>query len=211
MSDLAKLARSLHRDKGLTPEQIRHRSGFLDNNHDPYISTSTIQTWLEEVGAGAGAAAQPQHGAISPSNLPPQTATPLDGIQQGEDHRALHARMAQLEAQLNRLSFERKSPTSSPDRSLPVSPERSRSRSPPLEDKKDKMIDQLHQMNTQLMGLVTAASPPRPHSTRYQGRRETLQGLASTGETLRWRDGPYARGLLGAILPLCAATERPLH
>ena len=157
MSDLAKLARSLHRDKGLTPEQIRHRSGFLDNNHDPYISTSTIQTWLEEVGAGAGAAAQPQQGVISPSNLPPQTATPLDGIQQGEDHRALHAKMAQLEAQLDLLSFERKSPTSSPDRSLPVSPERSRSRSPPLEDKKDKMIDQLHQMNTQLMGLVTAA------------------------------------------------------
>jgi hypothetical protein len=84
--------------------------------------------------------------------------------------------MAQLEAQLNRLSFERKSPTSSPDRSLPVSPERSRSRSPPLEDKKDKMIDQLRQMNAQLMGLVTAAlgaadrRDPPPRDTKDGAR-----------------------------------------
>ena len=50
-------------------------------------------------------------------NIPPQAATPLDGIQQVEDHRALHAKVAQLEAQLNSLSFQRESPTSSPDRS----------------------------------------------------------------------------------------------
>lgn len=217
MSDLAKLARSLHRDKGLTPEQIRHRSGFLDNNHDPYISTSTIQTWLDEVGAGAGTAAQPQQGAVSPSNLPPQTATPLDGIQQGEDHRALHARMAQLEAQLNRLSFERKSPTSSPDRSLPVSPERSRSRSPPLEDKKDKMIDQLRQMNTQLMGLVTAAlgaadrRDPTPRDTK-DGARPFKDWLPQVkpyaGETDRTPEAFLAQYYLYARQQNVPSTER---
>ena len=158
MSDLANLARSLHRKQGLTPEQIRNRSGFLDSNYDPCIPIATIQSWLVEEDAGAAAAALPRQASISPSNTPPRAVAHLDRIQQVEDHRALHDKVARLEAQLNRLSFERASRTPSPARSFQVSPERSRSRSPFVEqrDNNQEMFDQLKQMNTQLMDLVTA-------------------------------------------------------
>ena len=46
--DLANLARLLHHSRNLTAEQIRNRSGFLDNNYDPYIPLGTIQAWLSE-------------------------------------------------------------------------------------------------------------------------------------------------------------------
>ena len=49
MDDLANLARLLHRNHKMTPEQIRHRSGFLDSNYDPYIPIATIQKWLAEM------------------------------------------------------------------------------------------------------------------------------------------------------------------
>ena len=158
MSDLANLARSLHRSRGLTPEQIRNRSGFLDSNHDPCISISTIQNWLVEEGAGAAVAA-PRQASISPSNTPPRAVAPLDGIQQVEDHRALHDKVARLETLIDRPSFERVSRTPSPARSFRVSQERSRSCSQFIQqrDHNRKTIDQLRQMNTQLVELITAA------------------------------------------------------
>ena len=114
MSDLPNRARSLHRSLGLTPQQIRNRSGFLDDNHDPCIPLSIIQSWLVEADAGAAATALPQQASIYPANIPPRAVAPLDGIQQVEDHRALHDKVARLEAQLTRLSFERNSRTPSP-------------------------------------------------------------------------------------------------
>jgi hypothetical protein len=76
---------------------------YLINNHGQCIPISTIRNWLSEEEAGAGAAALPQQASISPSNIPPRVATPLDGIRHMEDHRALHAKGAQL---VNRLSFK---------------------------------------------------------------------------------------------------------
>ncbi len=104
----------------------------------------------------------PRRASPSPSNVPRRTVAPLDGIQQAEDHRELHDKVARLEAHLNRLSFEaQRSP--SPARSPQLSQDRSgrsRSGSPPVEqfDINKEMIDQLKQMNTQLMAQLAAAN-----------------------------------------------------
>jgi hypothetical protein len=45
-------------DKGLTQEQIRNRSSFLDRNQDPHIPISTIRNWVVEEEAGSGAVAE---------------------------------------------------------------------------------------------------------------------------------------------------------
>ena len=155
MDDLAKLARSLHRNSGMTPEQIRNRSGFLDSNYNPYLSITTIRKWLGEENAGA----TPRQASISSSNITPRVVASLDRIQEGEDQRTLHDQVARLEAHLNRLSCERASGTPRPARSCPVAQERSRAGSLFVEprDNNREMIAQLKQMNTQLVELVTAA------------------------------------------------------
>ena len=76
MNDLANRARALHRERGMTAEQIRHRSGFLDDNNDPYIPVATIRDWLGEEGAGVA----PREASIPPT---PRAVTPLDTIQRG--------------------------------------------------------------------------------------------------------------------------------
>jgi hypothetical protein len=77
-----------------------------------------------------------------------------------DDYRALHAKVAHLEAQLHRLSFDARR-TPSPGCSPRASPRRSGRSSPasPLLEERDnnKEMIQLKQMNTQLMAqLVTA-------------------------------------------------------
>jgi hypothetical protein len=86
-------------ERGMAAEQIRHRSGFLDDNNDPYIPVATIRNWLGEEGAGVA----PRQASIPPT---PRAVTPLDRIQQLEDHPALHDEVARLEAllQVDRLS-----------------------------------------------------------------------------------------------------------
>ena len=123
MNDLANRARALHRERGITPEQIQHRSGFLDDNNDPYIPVATIRDWLGEEGAGVA----PRQATIPPT---PRAETPLDTIQQVEDYPALHDKVARLEALLDRLSLERVRRTLSPARSVRVAQERSSSGSP---------------------------------------------------------------------------------
>ena len=91
MNDLANRARALHRERGMTAEQIRHRSGFLDDNNDPYIPVATIRDWLGEEGAGVA----PRQASIPPT---PRAVTPVDTIQHVEDHTALHNKVARLEA-----------------------------------------------------------------------------------------------------------------
>ena len=113
MNDLANRARALHRERGMTAEQIRHRSGFLDDNNDPYIPVATIRDWLGEEGAGVA----PRQASISPT---PRAVTPSDRIQQVEDHTALHDKVARLEVLLDRLSSERVRRTPSPARSVRV-------------------------------------------------------------------------------------------
>jgi len=96
MSDLANLARSLHR-RGLTPTQIRNRTGFLDSNDEPHIPIATIQQWLTETDA---VDTTPRPLSTSASNTaqrpvaPPPAAEPQREFQRDEDHRALHEKMA---------------------------------------------------------------------------------------------------------------------
>ena len=131
MNDLANRARALHRERGMTAEQIRHRSGFLDYNNDPYIPVATIRNWLGVEGAGVA----PRQASIPPT---PRAVTPLDTIRQVEDHPSLHDKVARLEALLDRRSFERASRTPSPARSVRVAQERSRSGSPSAEQPQQK-------------------------------------------------------------------------
>jgi hypothetical protein len=113
--------------------------GLLDRNSDPYIPLSTIQTCLTEEATDAAAAAPPRPGSISPQYPATQrrrrAVAHVDGTQQGEDHRALHYKMAQSEAQPRRWSFKhaRRTPQAGPVSSSRVSPERSRSSSPFVE------------------------------------------------------------------------------
>ena len=44
----------------------------------------------------------PRRASLPPSNVPPRLVVPSDGIQQTEDHRALHDKVARLEAHLKR-------------------------------------------------------------------------------------------------------------
>ena len=128
MNDLANRARALHRERGMTAEQILDRSGFLDDNNDPYIPVATIRDWLGEEGAGVA----PRQASILPT---PTAVTSLDTIQQVEDYPALHGRVARLEARLDRLSLERVCRTLSPARSVRVAQERSSSGSPSAEQR----------------------------------------------------------------------------
>ena len=166
MSELANRARSLHR-QGLTPTQIRNRSGFLDHNNDPCLPIATIQNWL----AGVEGTATPQPPSAAPSlthsrvAMPtPLAVAPTPGTQPREDHRELHDKLARLEAQLQRLSLERDSRTPSPAPSSPVSQgrggrSRAGSRSPaPHDTTRELVIDQLKEMNNQLMVQLAAAN-----------------------------------------------------
>jgi len=159
MSDLANLARSLHR-RGLTPTQIRNRAGFLDGNDEPHIPIATIQQWLTETD-GIAATARPL--STSPSNTAQRpvafsSAAESQGI---EDHRTLHEQVALLAAQVQRLTFERHSRSPSPQ--SPVSQERvrrSRAGSPltsQLDDNRE-LVNELKQMNSQLMAQLAAAN-----------------------------------------------------
>jgi hypothetical protein len=65
MNDLANRARALHRERGMTAEHIRHRSGLLDDNNDPYIPVATIRDWLGEEGAGDNSLASDGLGTVS--------------------------------------------------------------------------------------------------------------------------------------------------
>ena len=163
MSDLANLARSLHR-RGLTPTQIRNRTGFLDSNDEPHIPIATIQQWLTETDA---VDTTPRPLSTSASNTaqrpvaPPPAAEPQREFQRDEDHRALHEKMALLEAQLQRLAFERHSRSPSP--SSPVSQDRvrrSRAGSPftPSRDDQQALVNELKQMNSQLMAQLATAT-----------------------------------------------------
>ena len=94
-----------------------------------------------------------------------------------EDHRALHDKVARLEVQLNCLSFWQACRTPRPARSV------TESGSPfgePLGHNRE-MIDQLEQMHTQLVGLVTAAlgaverGTQRPRATPQPGSSYSLK------------------------------------
>lgn len=183
MSDLADLARSLHRNKGLTPQQIRNRSGFLDSNNEPYLPIATIQNWLNE-----GDAAASRRTPISPSPAPiPVTVTPRpspDGIPQMADHRALHEKVALLEAQLQRLSFERASRTPSPARSAtvsPLSPGRSRAHSLIAEqlDSPMETIAQLTKLNSELVAQLTASNQLFTAALGAMDRRDSAPPVGS--------------------------------
>ena len=113
--------RSLH-DRGLTPDQIR-RLTPEQITRSRYFPARTILTWLPAEATDAATAALPQQASMSPSNTSPRAVVPGDGIPPEEDHRALHAKVALLEAQLRRRSFEQASRTPSPARSARISPE----------------------------------------------------------------------------------------
>ena len=170
---LPNLARELHSTRQLTPMQIRNRTGFLDANERPYIPLETIQNWL--TGADTPAPLARQATPSSPLVPPQEVKLPVVSLdptgrdtsgqyirQSVDDSRALHAKVAHLEAQLRRLSFEARR-TPSPARSPRASPGRSGRSSPasPLLEERDnnrEMIDQLKQMNTQLMAQLAAAN-----------------------------------------------------
>lgn len=149
---LAKLARELHAKHKFSPAQIRNRTGFLDSNDQPYIPLETIQDWLR----APSPTESPRSPAISSSHPAVLTLNPPD------DTRELHAKVARLEAQLRRQSFENRR-TPSPVCSLPASqgrsPARSRSGSPDASQAANQaMIDQLLQMNAQLMAQLSAVT-----------------------------------------------------
>lgn len=174
---LANLARELHSTRKLSPTQIRQRAGFLDGNDQPYIPLETIQKWLDGIPTAAPASSRPTSSQPTPAPPRPQW---LDGTpaaapassrppspqptpappRQADDTSALHAKMALMEAQLRRLSFEARR-TPSPGCSPQVSPgrsERSRSASPRSSagDSRE-VIAELKQMNTQLMAQLATA------------------------------------------------------
>jgi len=172
-TQLASLARELHSTRKLSPTQIRNRAGFLDSNDRPYIPLETIQNWLTEADTTTPARPDiplsphvpPRAVAIPGGSPEPISRDPADQYfrQQADDSRALHAKVALLEAQIRRQSFEaRRSP--SPVCSPRVSPGRSgrSSSAAPLLEQRDntnrEMVDQLMQMNTQLMAQLAAAN-----------------------------------------------------
>ena len=147
--------RSLH-DRGLTPDQIR-RLTPEQITRSRYFPARTILTWLTAEATDAATAALPQQASMSPSNTSPRAVVPGDGIPPEEDHRALHAKVALLEAQLRRRSFEQASRTPSPARSALISPECAHPGPGFMERQDRETIDHLKQVNTQLVALVTAA------------------------------------------------------
>ena len=173
MSELANLARALHR-RGLTPTQIRNRTGFLDSRDEPYIPIATIQQWLTEMD---GVAATPRMLSASPSHTPQPPVSPVAESQRSEDprvlpetralpegpkdHRALHEKMALMEAQLQRLTLERLSRSPSPPSPVPQERvRRSRGGSPvtmQLDDNRE-LVNELKHMNSQLMAQLAAAN-----------------------------------------------------
>ncbi len=93
-TQLANLSRELHSTRKLSPTQIRQRAGFLNSNDQPYIPIETIQNWLD--------------GAASRTQLQPAPVQPREA----DYTSALHTKIALLEAQLRRLSFEAGHPES---------------------------------------------------------------------------------------------------
>ncbi len=157
---LANLARELHSTRKLSPTQIRQRIGFLDSNDQPYIPIETIQNWLDGAAArtpSQPAPAQPRE-ADAAARTPPSPPAPAQP-RAADDTSALHTKIALLEAQLRRLSFEARR-TPSPDRASLESPRRSeRPRSAsPLSDNSREVIAELKQMNTQLLAQLAATN-----------------------------------------------------
>ena len=137
--------RSLH-DRGLTPDQIRRLTPEQITS-SRYFPARTILTWLPAEATDAATAALPQQASMSPSNTSPRAVVPGDGIPPEEDHRALHAKVALLEAQLRRRSFEQASRTPSPARSARISPECAHPGPGFMERQDRETIDHLKQVN----------------------------------------------------------------
>jgi hypothetical protein len=156
--------RSLH-DRGLTPDQIR-RLTPEQITRSRYFPARTILTWLPAEATTAATAALPQQASMSPSNASPRAVVPGDGFPPEEDHRALHAKVALLEAQLRCRSFEQASRTPSPARSALISPECAHPGPGFLErqDLEPGPIDHLKQVNTQLVAATWNAENPRRSS-----------------------------------------------
>ncbi len=142
-TQLANLARELHSTRKLSPMQIRQLAGFLDSTDQPYIPgpIETIQNWLD--------------GAASRTPSQPAPAQPREA----DDTSALHAKIALLEAQLRRLSFEASSTPSLDSASLdsPRRSDRPRSASP-LSDNSREVIAELKQVNSHLLAQLATTN-----------------------------------------------------
>jgi hypothetical protein len=131
---------------------IRTRFGFLESNDEPFIPLETVESWLSAAPAppsrGQGAKTSIPHPVSEVESVPPspdagQYRGMALGMQQPDDNRELHEKLALLEDQIHRLSLERPPPPPPPPS---LSPDRSRARSPPDRDR-IAQLEQAHCTN----------------------------------------------------------------